>query len=96
MSDNDRVSEQCLPALDALREIETDTEDQGAAIEKALELVEWVIEDDKGRNGPGPTDALIAHIENTDECPACGKPIEKGGWCSLSCMQDHLGEGESA
>lgn len=72
-----------------------ETDAQRQKVTKAARLIKAVEQTDRERNGATPEDALAAHVENTDECPNCGEPLEKGGWCSLSCMQADLGE-ESA
>ena len=69
-----------------------ETDAQRDQLREAAGLVKAVEKTDRERNGATPEDALAAHIDNTDECPTCGDPIDEGGWCSFSCMQEHLSE----
>jgi hypothetical protein len=59
----ERVAEQCYAALDRLRDIETETEEQREKIDEAIEAVEWVAQDDKDKHGKSPTDHLIEHLQ---------------------------------
>lgn len=80
--------------LKELHEIAED-QDQIERIEGAAQLLKQGEKADRERNGHTPEDALAAHIENADECPACGDPLDEGGWCGLECMREDLG-GEKA
>jgi len=79
--------------LKELHEV-ADDQDQIERIEGAAQLLKQGEKADRHRNGATPEDKLAAHIENTDECPNCGGEIDEGGWCSFSCMQEHLGGGQ--
>ena len=61
-----RVSEQCLPVIEAIHKMDVDTEEQREKIDEARELIEWVREDDLEANGPGPTDQLAALLEGRE------------------------------
>lgn len=64
------------------------------ALLDALDALHEVEERDRELRGSTPEDALMAHIENTDECPNCGDELDEGGWCSFGCMQADLGDSD--
>lgn len=59
-----RVVEQLLPAMDTLRSVETETEEQREMVDRAIGLLEEVMDDDRERNGAGPTDELVEVLQS--------------------------------
>ena len=62
-----RVVEQILPAIDTLRSVETETEEQRETVDRAIELLENVMDDDRERHGASPTDKLAELVRSRDE-----------------------------
>jgi len=53
--------------MDTLRSVETETAEQRETVDRAIELLENVMDDDRERHGASPTDKLAELVRSRDE-----------------------------